>query len=185
MPRKYDDRTIKLVWGLSGNQCAFPRCNEQCIESSTDCDDAAIQCEMAYIFAYGNHGPRANPEMLERSRNLHENLILLCPTHHNLVDKQLNTYTATNLLDWKFRREEKANRRKGQIVKESDLELEPAIFHSIPAVKRFFLRKEELEILNQWAQSNNPIILIQAIGGMGKGACPHQITKGLGRAVSV
>ena len=46
-------------------------------------------------------GPRANPNLTLQQRNSYQNLILLCATHHALVDRQPNTYTVAELRKWK------------------------------------------------------------------------------------
>lgn len=60
---------------------------------------------MAHIVAHSDKGPRADPSFPPEKRNLAENLILLCPTHHVLVDAQDSTYTIDELRRWKQEQE--------------------------------------------------------------------------------
>jgi hypothetical protein len=61
---------------------------------------------MAHIVGHSDdRGPRADPSRPPEQRNLAENLILLCPTHHVLVDAQDSTYTVAELRRWKAEQE--------------------------------------------------------------------------------
>jgi hypothetical protein len=51
-------------------------------------EPAAVVGQTAHIVAHGDQGPRADPSYPSERRNLAENLVLLCPTHHVLVDAQ-------------------------------------------------------------------------------------------------
>ena len=61
--------------------------------------------QIAHIEAHSDNGPRANPDLPQQDRDLYDNLILLCPTHHVLVDNQANTYTVEMLRTWKTAQE--------------------------------------------------------------------------------
>lgn len=58
--------------------------------------------EMAHILPYGEAGPRSTeaPEGGYEA-DLFENLILLCPTCHTIIDKNPDAYPRQILLDWK------------------------------------------------------------------------------------
>ncbi|MBX9659368.1 MAG: hypothetical protein K2X00_12435 [Nitrospiraceae bacterium] len=105
MPRSYRQSDIELLWGLSAARCAFPECRRQLVQESTSVDPIAIVGEIAHINAYGVNGPRANPSIQPADVNKYPNLVLLCPTHHTVVDKQHNTYTAGDLIAWKTNHE--------------------------------------------------------------------------------
>ncbi|MCY0870841.1 MAG: HNH endonuclease, partial [Firmicutes bacterium] len=66
----------------------------------------AIIGQVAHIQAYSDDGPRANPHLSDRERDCYDNWILLCSTHHLIVDAQPNTYTAHHLRTWKRDHEE-------------------------------------------------------------------------------
>lgn len=101
--RKYTNRTVSLLFGLSGNRCAHPDCIHKIIESHTEFDDAAIIGHIAHIYSGSEIGPRSyavanfDPKLL----NNFENLILLCRHHHGIVDGQSSTYTAEQIRIWK------------------------------------------------------------------------------------
>ena len=71
------------------------------IEPATEQSDAAVIAQKSHIYAISTAGPRGTAGLTEKELNSHENLILLCPTHHALVDAQPETYTAEILKKWK------------------------------------------------------------------------------------
>jgi len=68
---------------------------------ATSSDGAVVIGEVAHIHAYEDDGPRANPKLSLLQRNSYPNLLLLCPNHHSLIDKQPDTYPAEMLREWK------------------------------------------------------------------------------------
>lgn len=99
--RSYTNADRALLWSRSGGFCCFPECEMNCVQAALDDDPSLIIGQIAHIEAKSDGGPRSNPALLDASRDSYENLILLCPTHHRLVDGQENTYTAEMLRSWK------------------------------------------------------------------------------------
>lgn len=108
--KKFTDTTIKILWAKSGNRCAFPGCVQALVAEATTLDGSQVVGEMAHIVAHSSgDGPRSDPSYPREKIDLPENLLLLCPTHHTIVDKQANSYTVADLTEWKRVREAKAN----------------------------------------------------------------------------
>ncbi len=105
MARSYLESDPKLLWGLAAARCAFPRCRQVLAAKKTDRDSAAVLGEIAHIVAHEDEGPRGDPSCPAARRDRYENLILLCPTHHTLVDKQPSTFTISDLRTWKRQHE--------------------------------------------------------------------------------
>jgi len=87
------DADRKLLWGRSGNECAFRGCgrpltmvpaNEGGAPASTQ---PVVIGQEAHIVAEQDDGPRGDPSMSIADRNAYSNLILLCGDHHTLIDK--------------------------------------------------------------------------------------------------
>lgn len=105
--RNYSARTLKILFALSGNQCAEPGCTEPIIALSTHASPPLVVGQIAHIFAISEDGPRGKAALTEKELNQASNLLLLCPTHHVKVDGQYETYPAPILTDWKTRHENK------------------------------------------------------------------------------
>ena len=86
-------KDVKLLWGRSGNRCAFPGCK---IELTSSGSSQAIG-EIAHIIAKSKDGPRGDEELIIDKRDDYENLILLCPTHHAIIDTEIDKYSVFEL----------------------------------------------------------------------------------------
>ncbi len=98
-------KTHKLLWGRSGNKCAFEDCRHDLIADETETDDEAIIGDEAHIVAKKNNGSRGVSPLSDEDRDKYENLILLCRTHHKIIDDQFNFYTVKKLVDLKKKHE--------------------------------------------------------------------------------
>ena len=99
--RRYRSADRALLWSRSGGICCFPECNVMCVEEANNADPSAIIGVIAHIEAKGDAGPRANPSLSDQQRDAYPNLILLCPTHHRLVDARESTYSVDVVRSWK------------------------------------------------------------------------------------
>ncbi|MBA5249076.1 MAG: hypothetical protein FE834_06025 [Gammaproteobacteria bacterium] len=100
--RYYSNQTLKILFASSGNQCAFPECSKTLTNSSN-----ALDSNICHIEALKPEGKRYNTNMTDKDRNNHSNLILLCPQHHNKVDKadDVEKYTVEVLKEMKQKHE--------------------------------------------------------------------------------
>lgn len=85
-------RTIKRLFALSGNRCAFPSCQEPNVE-----DVGIVAAEICHIKAKNPGGPRYDEAQTEGERNGFDNLLLLCRRHHKIVDEQPEQYSVEAL----------------------------------------------------------------------------------------
>jgi len=74
---------------LSGSRCAFPNCDLVLLTGDGD-----FLGNICYIEAMASGGPRYNPQEAPQTLTGLDNLILLCPNHHQLIDFQPYVYTA-------------------------------------------------------------------------------------------
>jgi len=93
--------TIKQLYALSGNQCAFPNCKKTFFNSL----DKANISNICHIEADKPGGQRFNPNSTDEYRSSYENLILLCPNHHKETD-DVNIYTVDVLKGMKRNHED-------------------------------------------------------------------------------
>lgn len=103
--RKYPLGDVKILFGLAAARCAFPGCRAECIENSTELDDAVVHGKIAHIVAHSAGGPRADATFSPPQLDSYENWVLLCGRHHDIVDGQPNTYTVSDLRTWKTKHE--------------------------------------------------------------------------------
>jgi hypothetical protein len=89
------DKTRKVLWGRSGNRCAI--CKNELVIDSTGQDDESVIAEECHIISSKPNGPRHDPSYPADKLDSYDNMILLCRTHHKMVDDQSATFT-TNIL---------------------------------------------------------------------------------------
>lgn len=93
-------KTIKRLFALSRNQCAFPECELPTVEES-----GTVTGHICHICSREPDGPRYDPAQTDEQRHGFANLILLCARHHAIVDNEPDTYTAASLLEMKRQHE--------------------------------------------------------------------------------
>ena len=107
--RNYSQRTQRILDIQSLNQCAFPGCTNPLVEPGTRQSSPAVIGDICHIYALSPNGPRGQGGLTEDELNSIDNLILLCPNHHKVVDRQPETYTAELLKQWKEEHESNLN----------------------------------------------------------------------------
>jgi hypothetical protein len=103
--RRKPQADVKRLFGRAANRCAFPDCKRECTEPATDTDGVATIGDIAHIYAHSDGGPRSKPDLTSEERDCYDNWVLLCATHHRLVDAQESTYPAEELHRWKVEHE--------------------------------------------------------------------------------
>lgn len=98
--RSYTDKDLKILWGAHAI-CAYPGCNERLVLPANALDAQAVIGKICHIVAHSDEGPRADPSFPAERREDPDNLILLCGTHHDMVDVHPNTYSIADLKRWK------------------------------------------------------------------------------------
>lgn len=83
-------KDIKILWANAAGRCAFPDCREKlCASEVRDAAPYTIG-EMAHIRGEKPKANRYDRSQTKAERVSYENRILLCPTHHTLIDKREN-----------------------------------------------------------------------------------------------
>ncbi|MBL1272106.1 MAG: hypothetical protein COB25_006630 [Oceanospirillales bacterium] len=109
--RRYSQKTIKVLFALSGNQCAYPECANSLIEPSTEQSDVHVSAQICHVYAVSEDGPRGKSMLTEKELNSPDNLVLMCSHHHGIVDGQYESYPADKLQEWKQAHETKMQER--------------------------------------------------------------------------
>lgn len=87
--------TIKKLFAVSRNCCAFPKCTEPLVQALT------LVGEICHIRGRKAGAPRFDPSQAPQERHSADNLLLLCPLHHKIVDDDDVAYTIERLLSMK------------------------------------------------------------------------------------
>ena len=82
---------VKLLFARSGNRCAFPKCTAPIAQGDT------LVGEVCHIKAKKSGWPRYDAAQTPDDRHAYGNLILLCPTHHTVIDDDEEAYTVERL----------------------------------------------------------------------------------------
>ena len=90
-------RDIKLLWGRAANRCAFPDCRIKLSQDKANSTGSFPIGEHAHIVAEEPIGPRGNSNLTATERTSYFNRILLCPTHHTIIDKNVDDYPVEKL----------------------------------------------------------------------------------------
>lgn len=83
-------KSIKILWSASGGLCAFTDCQQRLTFSEAGEFAPYTLGEMAHICGDQPGANRHNSEQTLQQRDDFQNLILLCPTHHSLIDRPEN-----------------------------------------------------------------------------------------------
>jgi len=84
------NKSIKLLWSNAAGICSFYGCNERLsVEQAAGVTPYTLG-EMAHIKGNKPGSNRYDELQSDLERDSYENLILLCPTHHTLIDKAEN-----------------------------------------------------------------------------------------------
>ena len=94
-PSSPSQKTVKRLFALSGNRCAFPKCGIGLVQGT------AVVGEICHIKGASPNGPRHDPAQSLTDRHDFDNLLLLCANHHKVVDDDEESYTVERLLAMK------------------------------------------------------------------------------------
>ena len=94
-----NQKTKLHLFADSAGFCQHPACHRTLFIDVGD--STAHIAEIAHIFAANDTGPRARSSLSQEERRNYQNLILLCPTCHTIVDKRPNEHPADLMKKWK------------------------------------------------------------------------------------
>jgi len=107
--RNIKSTVIKSLYANSGNCCAFPGCRCILIDGNVNIG------EICHIEGLNPDSARYNPHLTNEESNSIENLILLCPNHHSLIDRDDDVYTVERLRDMKATHETHVKEQMSQV----------------------------------------------------------------------
>lgn len=110
----------KLLWGRAHNVCSFATCWQALTADEVDARTgegfAVVVGEEAHIRSGRPDGPRHDPGYPPADVDKYENLMLLCPTHHTMVDAHNGDAHPVEMLVEMKRRHEQHQGRKDRIT---------------------------------------------------------------------
>lgn len=95
------EKTKLVLISRAGNRCSFERCEQALTADPSGVEGPVMLGEVAHIVAQKPDGPRGSHPIPRSIIDEYENLIYLCPTHHEQVDKQVETYPVEKLRQMK------------------------------------------------------------------------------------
>lgn len=122
-------KTLKRLFAVSSNRCAFPACVNPLVE-----DSGTVTGEIAHIRSASPNGPRHDSTQSAEETHGFANLILLCGRHHAIVDAEIDDYPVVRLENMKREHEASGN-----------VEISP--FHGM-AAQRLLEKYENVLIVN-------------------------------------
>ena len=93
--------TVKRLFAVSGNLCAFPKCSTPLVDPKS----GSIIGEICHIRGEKFGAARYDATQTTEQRQGFENLILLCNVHHKIVDDDDTAYSVERLLQMKQQHE--------------------------------------------------------------------------------
>lgn len=96
---------IKTLFAMSGNLCYY----EGCDLKLTDPSWPSVRGQIVHIYGLRRTSARFVASMSNAERNAFENLMLMCPNHHSLIDDlERDQHPPERLLEMKARHERQA-----------------------------------------------------------------------------
>lgn len=95
------EQVKRRLWSSSGGYCQNPSCRTE-LFTFFDSGRATSIEELAHVIARKRSGARGKSELPDSERDQFENLVMLCPSCHTLVDKNEEEFPVQLLLQWKY-----------------------------------------------------------------------------------
>lgn len=88
-----------VLWSESAGHCQNPQCR---LDLHSLAEEATVG-ELAHIIPASDDGPRSgeSAELDSHEKSLPENVLVLCPTCHTVIDKGPDAYPVATLRSWK------------------------------------------------------------------------------------
>lgn len=139
------NKTRKVLWGRSGNRCAI--CKNEIVIHATPNDNEAVVADECHIISSRPNGPRHDPSYPSERLDSYENLLLLCRTHHKLVDDQTATFTTDILRQMKSNHEVWVSQKLGDDDRPKPIRIR-RVKQNIPSfLSRLTTGKEVLDLV--------------------------------------
>ena len=106
LTRQIPTLTRLIIMVQAGGRCEFDGCNEYLFEHPLTLT-AGNFAQFAHIVAFSKEGPRGDARPERKGINDPDNLMLLCPQCHKLIDNDPDLYRVSTLEKYKRKHEER------------------------------------------------------------------------------
>ncbi len=117
--------TLRRLYLLSGNQCAFPSCTHAIITADGD-----YVGELCHICAAATGGERFDEKQSNEDRRQFENLMLMCHPHH-VITNDVDVYAPRKMREMKAAHEAKFDAGLASMMKSEGITIEELIILSL------------------------------------------------------
>jgi len=93
-------RVQRKLLAASGGFCGNPSCHRNLFDFFETGEVKSIE-ELAHIIGHKIKGPRGDDDLPLNERDEFDNIILLCPTCHTVIDKNPQLYSVDTIKRWK------------------------------------------------------------------------------------
>jgi hypothetical protein len=128
----YTDLTLKTLFSLAGNECAFPGCTAPVFDTT----HGVLTGQICHIKGKSKNGPRYDPNQTEEERNGYPNLLVMCAAHNKIIDDEAtrDQFSVELLTEFKKTHE---GRSQNSVVKDDAVErIIASLKHIFPAPKQ-------------------------------------------------
>lgn len=126
-----------IVYGRCGNRCAFPGCNQIIIDKEKSKNYYKVG-NLAHIKGNKLGSKRYDSTQTDEERNSSDNLILLCATHHKIIDDQDDIYTVEKLEEIKIKHEKR-------VISEIKKSINLITFNELEIIIKYILLTDLIE----------------------------------------
>ena len=139
------NKTRKILWGRSANRCAI--CKNELVIDAPGQDAESVVAEECHIISPRQNGPRHDSSYPVEKLDSYDNLMLLCRTHHKMVDDQSETFTTSILRQMKSNHEVWVSQKLAETQKTPPVRIR-RVKQNIPAfLSRMTTGKEVLDLV--------------------------------------
>lgn len=96
-PQRPYPSTVKRLFAVSGNRCAFPGCAIPLVDGASN----KVTGRVCHIKGNKAGAKRYDPDQADEERHGFDNLVLMCPLHHDVIDADDRSYTVERLREIK------------------------------------------------------------------------------------
>src|SRR4051794_32830103 len=97
-PKEPSRPTVKRLFAVSGNRCAFPKCATPLVDPQS----GSIVGEVCHIQGDKPGAARYDTSQSNEERHGYDNLLLMCNVHHKVIDDDETAYTVERLVQMKI-----------------------------------------------------------------------------------